>query len=1845
MNDLLIADVNFEAIQDDIDNNIVLRDFLPIGIKSLKECCVAAIKNYNEDKIFAKSPDMNKIRSHVVEVLNIGTIRKYNIHGYVSLIIKHRKRVTNFEDELTGPTLMAISHIFGREIADTIFNNEISTDVLLFKKEYSDKQFWRYKLRKFEGTKHWFFLFKYLFVDCYNDDREPSFARTRKGKRQMMIYLSPEWHNRLNELHFFEMIKEPFENIIRCIDLIILSGDVELNPGPAIMSRFVRYNNSSTRHAHEAQVSVLNDISDLNKFLNSQLPIVVEQIRKIVDDCNLGFQSTVLLADSKLKEDIRLLTQASGEAISKVEGIQSMILKTMLLCSLIILLRQMQWNRTALMAGVIGMLSLFGLPGKLIQLFQKAFNHESQNFGVDTVYGPLLGSIICYFIIGKLPTNSSLEQFSKKTNNISRGLSGMMNLNRDIGKLWLQVKDFVMAQISPLPDSFMSVEEELRVWSDSIEHYTDIIVKKQAMIKNVDIIKISGLLKQGIRLKKWAYANKCSTQMCLHIASMCRHAEQLYNFCDKNNTLDGGQRQRPLCIVLFGESQIGKSRLIYPLCQDLCYEAGFRKSTDIEEQIYARQPETEFWDGYKGQFIVVRDDCLAAVDDVSKPNPELHETIRELNDFPYHLHMAALEDKNTYYTSKVGIMTINDINSPIRSLSYPEAFFNRISDHMYEVVPHPDFAKTLDVGGGRTKTLLDQVKVAKHLDALSEIAGYRVPTSTEIYTFQKYKKQIISGKLQFIPDLTQPLLNYDAFSTLMCSELSRKQDDFVIQKDFMNKRLEKKMEAQVNDDIYFECDAFNADDASEFGDVIAKGLHEGRSLLEIETEILESDRAEAYINFKGACQLVSPPISSKLKYYAANIFDDFKLTVCEFFTSCRDKIASILDKYPALKYIFFIGTTAVGLYTVYKAFMQEEIIDSFIVADSIDEETYLRNCKWIKQQTKMSVEENMSYWKTNLMMRNPEECELIDKNTSNIPIHTIEAYNSPGQGKDKKKPRHVIEAYNSPGQGKDKRRAKFVVETRVHESEGTNDVNAIETSMHILRNNLYSLTYESKNGDKLLGNVMALKGFNFLMPYHFIQYMQLMELPLDTKLSLSRINYSEKVYNSMMSFTLSEIIHADGTLNRAVRLIQKEDELDAIIFCPSERSNIVCHRSILKHFILREEQCRLFGKMEGVLLSYNNDNGQIAKLIKTLKNVHSFDTPLPISVLGHEYIQRHGYLYEGNTMKGECGGPLIILANSLIRKIVGMHVSGMAGEGYSVKLNQELLEEHLDALAAKIPDGHRSQCYVHIDESILQSNECDIPPGVFPEIGKVKIPLYQCSKTVLRPSLIHGEITTPITKPAYLRPFMKDGIMIDPAIKGLEKCGGITKLIDPIKCEMARNYIYQKISRDYVDCGYERYARVMTYEEAIMGNEDTFISAMCRSTSPGYPFNSDPQYKTRLPGKQAWMGKAEDFDFTSDKALELRAIVDQLRTDCLNGVITNVICADTMKDERRPIAKVNEGKTRMFSACPMHFVTLFRQYYVGFAAFIMHNRNVNGIAVGTNVYSADWDQIVRQIKLKGNKVLAGDFSNFDGSLITQVLWLVYDIIEEFYKMHDVNYSEDDRKIRYSLWIHIVNSIHIYGDNIYQWTHSQPSGNPFTVIINSVYNLLILCIAYFETVEDSDIPKEEKVKLMNSMAYDKFVSPIVYGDDNILNIHDNIADIFNQITLTKALKRLGHDYTEETKSGEVHKYRKLHEISFLKRNFKFCNDVSHYVAPLDINVIYEMMNWVRGNSVDPVHLLKDNIETALTEASLHGKEVYHAFVAKLKKNNKVVTKVIPFIPTYGELRLRVEQFSPSDGFMA
>ncbi|APG76754.1 hypothetical protein 1 [Beihai picorna-like virus 85] len=576
--------------------------------------------------------------------------------------------------------------------------------------------------------------------------------------------------------------------------------------------------------------------------------------------------------------------------------------------------------------------------------------------------------------------------------------------------------------------------------------------------------------------------------------------------------------------------------------------------------------------------------------------------------------------------------------------------------------------------------------------------------------------------------------------------------------------------------------------------------------------------------------------------------------------------------------------------------------------------------------------------------------------------------------------------------------------------------------------------------------------------------------------------------------------------------------------------------------------------------------------------------------------------YDLETFSGMCGS-LLTLRNKRIKgKLLGIHVAGGPGV---LALGAILTRELVQAQLTDHVDKHNIPVTYLIDGRIPQGAVNASVLTSFPEKGDclnigIAPPPTASSKTRLNPSCVFDELQPHFTKPAHLKPVLIDGVLVNPMEKGVQKLLGTQKWIEPDLLEAAVNDVFQGFKVQP-----ER-GIVHTYEEAITGIEgDPFKRPINRSTSAGYPYN----LQTKKKGKTEWLGEDE---YILDHP-QLRADVEKLIQDSRNGIRGSAISMATLKDEKRPFAKVDAGKTRVFEACPQHLVIAIRMYFLDFSAMIMEQRISNGIAVGINPYSLEWTKLANKLLEKGNMMIAGDFSNFDGSLLMQVLQEILKHINAWY-----DDGPENALIRACLWEHICNADVIIGNQIIRQTHSQPSGNPLTVIVNSLFNLTIMRVAYLQLKIEQGLPPV--------CDYTDYVSEIAYGDDDIKSVHPSIIHWFNQLTITDALSRLGLTYTDETKGEVVQPYKTLEEITFLKRYFAMQPD-GLYMAPMAIENILEMTNWVRGNDIVPSTV--ENCKFALQELSLHDKKTYDLHA------NRIRAKLAPYttfkLPTWFEQR--------------
>lgn len=298
-----------------------------------------------------------------------------------------------------------------------------------------------------------------------------------------------------------------------------------------------------------------------------------------------------------------------------------------------------------------------------------------------------------------------------------------------------------------------------------------------------------------------------------------------------------------------------------------------------------------------------------------------------------------------------------------------------------------------------------------------------------------------------------------------------------------------------------------------------------------------------------------------------------------------------------------------------------------------------------------------------------------------------------------------------------------------------------------------------------------------------------------------------------------------------------------------------------------------------------------------------------------------------------------------------------------------------------------------------------------------------------------------------------------------------------------------------------------------------------------------------------------------------------------------------------PKLKVEIGKTRVFAAAPMDFVIAFRMYFISFIAFLMEKRIDTESAVGIRCQSLEWDKLAKHLLKYGDHHVAGDFSNYDGTLHPDILWKILEVIEDYYRQSPT-YKKEDTVVRKCLWESVVNSYHICGKRLYKLNHSQPSGNPATAILNSMYNSIACRVTFY-----TERPGNEE--------FNDCVSMVAYGDDNLLNISSRVSSWFNQESMTRAFATFGMVYTDEEKTGTMTGFKPLDKCFFLKRGFAFDADNRIWMAPLKIPSILECFNWIHGNTLFEERVIEQNARAAFAELALHDVDTFDNYVRRIK----------------------------------
>lgn len=733
-------------------------------------------------------------------------------------------------------------------------------------------------------------------------------------------------------------------------------------------------------------------------------------------------------------------------------------------------------------------------------------------------------------------------------------------------------------------------------------------------------------------------------------------------------------------------------------------------------------------------------------------------------------------------------------------------------------------------------------------------------------------------------------------------------------------------------------------------------------------------------------------------------------------------------------------------------------------------------------------------------------------------------------------------------------------------------------------NNLYKISKIKKDGDiQPLLNGLFVRGSVMLVPGHFRSF-----ISKEDTLEIRSI-WDCKFEVPMKDVKIIPIVNPIG------------EEKEAILMVFPKYVN--AHSDLVKHFSDSESMNKY--KRADVCLPLIRYSDKVKKFLMMILGNHecrAYDREVYLhDAKKGNFILRQGLEYKCPTIAGDCGAPVIINETAVLRKIAGIHVAGdTSGMAYAESVTRKDLERALSKISVEMQirvDLDGMCAFKNFDQVPLNeefgvenlTNFCNLPSMKLIPLGRVSEKLYEPGTTEIRPSLVHGMISEIKTKPAHLRDVVKDGQHINIKHKNVLKNAMDTPYISKDLIDMA----YRQVKTQWLKNIRPEMQRILTWEETVCGSEmSDYTSAMNRSTSPGYPWILHKPPGSM--GKQGWFGK-DEYILNEEVHQAVLYRIEQAK----KGIRVPTLWVDTLKDERRPIEKVDQLKTRVFNNGPMDFNLAFRMYFLPFIAHLMENRITNEVSIGTNVYSQDWKKTALKLMEKGDKIIAGDFSSFDGSLNSCIMERFADLANDFFCD-----GPENALIRKVLLQEVYNSVHLCGDSIYMTTHSQPSGNPATTPMNCFINSMGVRICYHLLATFQGLCMK---------SFNKHVSMVSYGDDNVINFSDEVSSWFNMETLTQAFAQIGFTYTDELKStnGKVPNWRHISEVAYLKRKFRKDEERGVWEAPLTLDIILEMPNWCRG-SLDIYEGTRINCETAIMELSMHPREIFDEWSVKIEE---------------------------------
>jgi hypothetical protein len=631
---------------------------------------------------------------------------------------------------------------------------------------------------------------------------------------------------------------------------------------------------------------------------------------------------------------------------------------------------------------------------------------------------------------------------------------------------------------------------------------------------------------------------------------------------------------------------------------------------------------------------------------------------------------------------------------------------------------------------------------------------------------------------------------------------------------------------------------------------------------------------------------------------------------------------------------------------------------------------------------------------------------------------------------------------------------------------------------------------------------------------------------------------------------------------------------------------------------------RQFRDITNLFISHDDCQSTLFSATRSIKGAlvfpadfRTFEAAYAADVLCHDVgVWRRGVVgYGMATFGGDCGAPLLITHGRFAGKILGMHIAGggryQGNAGYSNLISSTLIEETCKELK-RFPERFPLDIEIPDIDVRPQRSEVEAKRDYHGEVEANYV-----SRLVVPPSGVHqkNEIVRWYgAGPAYFEP-LTCASRVSPQIfeENRARFGSVT--VDPEALQLLKD-IAPLQTEFYLKHAPNVVMRKIPMGEVLRGCRDMHLDGLPNDTSPGYP---DTEFG--VIRKDYWrISETGAISLGPEWPHLLRET--ELYANCLaSGDIPLYLHKDVEKGERLAIRKVEDGKVRFINAPPTSIHILFVMYFGSAIDVLMTGAPFNSILKGLDEKNAaHWHGVAQFLRSKsgGKYVGSGDYAGFDHHQHPDVIRIAMQVMADMYPKEDLVGG----RIRAGLIETLCRTFHIFGSVIEWYLCGMPSGCRVTTEINCITNRLLFVAAWCY-LHGGD-PK-------HALTFDRHVAAGFQGDDNIFEVDEEYSTQFTEEAVRIFVAKLGHDYTAADKGPARRVLQPLTESVVLKRGFRREPKIARWVGPLDLNVVLEIPLWTRAGQLRE-EIAVSNMRTAISELSLHGKEVYDEWMPKMKK---------------------------------